>query len=128
MRLVQKKGPFSAGASFRAGGTSSNEFVHVGIQLPQCQPLSTNIYNICGNKEHKKYDTSIESVSYSTVYKQSVSPDVKITLGTSVMNFYINEMGILEFDGSVGTAVTVTFLKDMPAETVVDLVYKVQGE
>lgn len=125
MRLVQKKGPFSAGASFRAGGTSSNEFVHVGIQLPRCQPLSTNMYN---NYNNKNYSTSTESVSYSTVYKQSISPDVKITLGTSVMNFYINETGILEFDGSVGTAVTVTFLKDMPAETVVDLVYKVQGE
>lgn len=124
MRLVQKKGPFSAGASFMTGGTSSNEFVHVGIQLPQCQPLSTNIYNT----NPKSYDTSTKSTSYSTVYKQSVSPDVKITLGTSVMNFYINETGILEFDGSVGTAVTVTFLKDMPAETVVDLVYKVQGE
>lgn len=123
MRLVQKKGPFSAGASFRAGGTSSNEFVHIGIQLPQCQPLSQNMYNV-----YNKYDTSTSFVSYSTVYKQSVSPDVKITLGTSVMNFYINETGILEFDGSVGTAVTVTFLKDMPAETVVDLVYKVQGE
>lgn len=107
-----------------AGGTSSNEFVHVGIQLPQCQPLSTNIYNT----NPKSYDTSTKSISYSTVYKQPVSPDVKITLGTSVMNFYINETGILEFDGSVGTAVTVTFLKDMPAETVVDLVYKVQGE
>lgn len=122
MRLVQKKGPFSAGASFTAGGTSANEFVHIGIQLPQCQPLSTNY----GNK--RMYDSVDKSNTYETVYKQAVSPDVRITVNNSISNFYINETGILEFDGQVGTAVTVKFLKDMPAETVIDLVYKVQGE
>jgi hypothetical protein len=40
MRLIQKKGPFSKGSSFKVGGASLNEFVHVGIQIPKTQPMS----------------------------------------------------------------------------------------
>lgn len=124
MRLVQKKGPFSEGASFRAGGASANEFIHIGIQLPKAQPISENLYNT------HRFDNGQElnRTEFKTVEAKSLSPDVQLTTVNGTSTFYMNELGILEFDGEVGTAVTIKFLKDLPAETIIDLVYKQQGE
>lgn len=103
MRLVEKKGPFSAGCSFRVGGASANQFVHVGIQIPNKQPIS--------------YAAS-----------DDIMPDVQLTTSNGISDFYVNEHGILEFDCNVGTAVTVRILKNLPPETILDFVYKEQGE
>lgn len=124
MRLVQKKGPFSKGSSFQAGGTNANEFVHIGIHLPKTQPISENLYNT--NRFDNGHNSS--RVEFKTLETTSLSPDIQLTTVSGASTFYINELGILEFDGTVGTAVTVKFLKDLPAETVIDLVYKQQGE
>nr|DAO69227.1 MAG TPA: hypothetical protein [Caudoviricetes sp.] len=101
MKLIQQKGPFSAGCSFKVGG-SANEYVHIGIQIPKKSPIA--------------------------IIKTELPPDVKITTNTGISTFCVPDTGILEFDSNVGTSVTVNILKDLPQETIIDLVCKALGE
>lgn len=102
MRLEQKKGPFSAGSRFRVGAVDAREYVHIGIQIPYRQPIA--------------------------YYKESsVDADIKIATNEGESEYKINECGILEFDGAIGNSVTITFLKNLPTETIVDIVYRPEG-
>lgn len=103
MKLEQKKGPFSAGSSFRVGATDARQYVHIGIQITKRQPI--------------RYIT--DSV---------VPADIRITTNEGESEYRINDTGILEFDGNVGNTVTVTFLRDLPMETIIDIVYRPEGE
>ena len=103
MRLEQKKGPFSKGSSFQVGKVLTNEYVHIGIQIPKVQPIEF-------------------------INNESVTPDIKIQSNNREESFRINKKGILEFDGKLGNSLTITFLKDFPMETVIDLVYDIEGE
>lgn len=102
MKLVQKKGPFSAGSAFKVGGGSANEYVHIGIQIPKRAPVESE--------------------------KKELSPDIKITTNSGISTFCISKRDILEFDTNVGTVVTINILRDLPQETIIDLVYKTLGE
>lgn len=157
MKIVQKKGPFSKGASFRVGGSSINEYVHIGISVPWRQPLSptwidrladTNISDkatadIRSRVEEyaatekypteglNKYETDYPSDMIQDRYKYeslldhspSADADLEILTNNNASRFYINRTGILEFDVDVGTMAQITFLRDMPVETVIDLMY-----
>lgn len=119
MRLVEKKGPFSKNSSFRVGSGSLNTYVHVGIQKPKSQPLSANWRDVIP----KYHGTVQDTYPREDVYTEAIQPDVQVQTNNDVSNYYINRAGILEFDVAMGTTVRVTFLKDMPPETIVDLVY-----
>lgn len=103
MILEQKKGPFSKNSSFRVGGSDARAYMHLGIHMPKCEPI-TNI------KEN------------------AADPDIQIETANGVHNYKINATGILEFDANVGNSVKITFLKDLPAECIIDLIYKPEGE
>lgn len=102
MILEQKKGPFSEGASFRVGAVDGRGYVHIGIQIPKSQPIE---------------------------YINSVVPtDVLIETENGAKEYKINKTGILEFDANVGNSVKITILRDLPAESIIDLVYRPEGE
>jgi hypothetical protein len=134
MRLIQKKGPFSKGSSFKVGGASLNEFVHVGIQIPKTQPMSPVMDDTIPFVGRFKYDMKSPNYSDDQIqdqYDQSkclisdaIEPDVSIMTTTGTSDLYVNKAGVIEFDTNVGATVTIKFLKDLPAETIVDLVYK----
>lgn len=130
MRLVQKKGPFKRNSSFKVD-VSPQEYVHIGIQNPKSQPISANIHDkmpftvtgIDGTVSNRReYDLS------KTIVQSHIDPDITVQQGSHGSgSYFINRAGILEFDTELGTSVTVTFLKDMPAETIIDLVYDDSG-
>ena len=102
MILEQKKGPFSEGASFRVGAVDGRGYVHIGVQIPKSQPIE---------------------------YINSVVPtDVLIETENSAKEYKVNKTGILEFDANVGNSVKITILRDLPAESIIDLVYRPEGE
>lgn len=125
MILEQKKGPFSANSSFRVGGTDGRGYVHIGIQIPKSQPIAGLGY--CdsikdGHTHSPSLDEPIE------ILRGAATPDVTIETSEGAKQYKINATGILEFDANVGNSVKVTFLRDLPAECIVDLVYKPEGE
>lgn len=92
-----KKGPFSAGASFEVGGSDARNYVHIGIQIPKSQPID--------------------------YIPTTTRGDVRVETLYTKQDYKINKCGILEFDAAVGNSVKVTFLRDLPSETIIDLVY-----
>lgn len=152
MKLEEKKGPFSSGSSFRVNA-GSGAYVHIGIQVPEAQPISANykdyipyINNYVVVNKNSGGDV-LAAISDSTtssgtanisdaiqdvyenkaVYTNILEPDVLIKLGeNSSSNYYINRSGILEFDckTDIGNSITIQFLKAMPPETIVDIIYK----
>lgn len=99
MEVKQFKGPFYTGGTITSEARYDYEIVHMGIQIPRRQPIS----------------------SYT---KYAYPPDLEI----NGMGFAVNENGILEFDGMAEVEFTVKFLKNLPPETLIDIVYKAVEE
>lgn len=75
-------------------------YVHIGIQIPFCQPIT--------------YITSGET-----------SPDLVIgrSDNTERIEYRVNETGILEFDDLAENSWRIQFLKNIPMEGIIDIVY-----
>lgn len=121
MELEQKKGPFSAGSSFRVGGTDGRGYVHIGVQIPKSQPIAGLGYcnSIKNGHIHSSYLGEPIDIS-----KGASIPDIRIETSSGIKDYKINATGILEFDAEVGNSVKITILRDLPAESIIDLVYK----
>lgn len=125
MILEQKKGPFSQGSSFRFGGTDGRGYVHVGIQIPKSQPVSGLGY--CSTIKHEHIHSSSLGKPIE-IYHGVFPTDILIETSEGIKEYKINSTGILEFDANVGNSIKITFLRDLPAETIIDCVYRPEGE
>jgi hypothetical protein len=117
MKVEQIKGPFSANATKTFGATDNRTYKHLGIQIPKRQPIAYNSYRALS-----------EGKASSPVPKHSETLsgllDVDIETTNSAYSYKINEKNCLEFDGNLGNEVKITFLRDMPPETIIDLIYE----
>lgn len=95
MELIQYKGPFKSGDEITAEARYDYTMVHIGIQIPQRQPIAT------WKSQEYPPDLTINGKSYA-----------------------VNENGILEFDGTSEISFTVKFNKELPPETILDVIYK----
>lgn len=101
MQVVQYKGPFSAGEVITIPAQYDYEYVHIGIQLPHRQPIA--------------YITD-----------SAVTPDLEFgSDANNMMPYHVNECNILEFDEISQLSWRIRFLKDIPMEGIIDIVYKV---
>lgn len=109
MRLRQYRGPFAKGDSVSTIGTYDGEWVHIGIQVPKRQPIANSNRHVNDDDDDKAF-----------VRSGAATPDIEI----NDQRFYVNEFGIIEFTGIAGASYTITFLKDMPVGTIIDLLFK----
>ncbi len=117
MILEQIKGPFTRGQTHSFGGTDGRTYVRVGIQIPDRQPI--------GYSEKRAY---LEKMKTVPSVNGNPVVDATITLNGAEHSFSVNECGILELDGSFGNMVTVTFERNLPEGSIVDALYKEEGE
>lgn len=96
MQLLQLTGPFSAGQSISIPAQSTYDYIHIGIQVRERQPI--------------RYWT------------KSLQADLTI----NGKPFVVNETGILEFDGLAELAWIIEFNKDLPMTTIIDIAYRRQ--
>lgn len=96
MKLLQLTGPFSAGQSISIPAQSTYEYIHIGIQIPERQPIQ--------------------------YWKKSLQPDVTI----NGVSYRVNDNGILEFDGLAELAWVIKFEKDLPMTAIIDILYRTQ--
>lgn len=117
MILEQMKGPFSAGQNKTFGGTDGRTYVKIGIQVPHRQPI--------GYSEKRAY---LEKKSGVPSIEGDPIIDVVITTNEITSNHSINEPGIFEVEGNFGNMVTIGFPRSLPQGSIVDLLYKEEGE
>lgn len=96
MELLQLTGPFSAGQSMTIPAQTGYEYIHIGIQIPERQPIQ--------------------------YWFNPLQPDITI----NGISYRINENGILEFDGLAELSYIIRFEKDLPMTAIVDILYRVQ--
>ena len=125
MILEQKKGPFSKGSSFRVGGTDGRGYVHIGIQIPKSQPIAGLAHCDSIKDGHIHNPNAGNPI---TLIDGVVPADVSIETSEGAKEYKINAAGLLEFDANVGNSVKIIFLRDLPAECIVDIVYRPEGE
>lgn len=119
MFLQQIKGPFVVKSSYNFNAGSGNSYVHIGIQIPKRQPIAYSEYRWIRDENNKN---DLVLFPYKPDY------DITITTNESECSYKINETGVLEFDGNFGSKLKITFEKNMPPETTVDVMYKTAEE
>lgn len=102
MKLLQFHGPFTTGTPITVPANYDYEYVHIGIQIPDRQPIAADC--LIGNNS---------------------TPDVEIgSTANDRMQYKINESNILEFDGLAQVSWYIRFLKNVPKETIIDIAYQ----
>lgn len=98
MKLLQYKGPFTAGETIEIPSKSGFRYVQIGIQVPKRQPIQYEV------------DKQAEA-------------DIRIN-GTV---FKVNEKCVLEFDELSERTLTIRAEQALPWETIIDIGYDVTG-
>lgn len=99
MKIVQYNGPFKAGDTITIPAEYDCSYIHIGIQIPKRQPIAYT-------KE------------------TAATPDLEIgEMDGGSVSYRVNETGILEFDDLAQNSWRIRFLKDVPKETIIDIMY-----
>lgn len=99
MKLIQYTGPFSAGQTITIPAQIDYSYVHIGIQIPKRQPIR--------------------------LITETALP---IDLTFNDVGYRINDSGILEFDKTTETAINIKIERDLPWESIIDIVYNVASQ
>lgn len=112
-------GPFTAGqviASLK--GSFNQRYSHIAIQ---CQEIQSTIMKTNNPPKYslRQEDNTLErtTTDLPPIAKEN-DPIIKV----NDEEYSLNEKGILEFDGLASLGVTITALRDLPPETVVDVI------
>lgn len=94
MKVKQLTGPFYAGQVITIPAQTDYTYVHIGIQIPKKQPIE--------------------------YIKEAIKPDLTI----NGISYWVNAHHILEFDGLSELAWNIEFHKNLPMETIIDIIYR----
>lgn len=100
LKIIQYRGPFTRGDFIEIRAEYDTQYVHIGIQIPYRQPIA--------------------------YLPENTGPDADLEMGeydSGRIAYRVNERGILEFDEIVQNSWMIRFLKDMPVETIIDIMY-----
>lgn len=99
MKLVQYIGPFQSGEQLTIPTQTGYSYVQIGIQIPFRQPVSL-------------------------ITDGPLSIDMEI----NGVGYRINDSCILEFDELNEISIDITFMRDLPWETIIDVMYDAQSD
>lgn len=98
MKLIQYTGPFTAGQTISLPAQMDYSYVHIGIQIPKRQPIALIT------------DTALP-----------------IDLTINNVGYRVNDSCILEFDELAQSSITIEIERDLPWESIIDIMYDVSG-
>lgn len=113
MDLIQYKGPFLRSQVITVPADPDYKYVHIGIQVPKTQPIAIPVTEV---SENGKETTIIENEWRP--FRED--PIVQI----NGMDYQLNSNDILEFDGISEVTWRIVFKKNLPAESIIDIVRK----
>lgn len=97
MKTLQYVGPFKAGETLSVSLDSVYRILQIGIEHPNSIPIG----------EYQNNSTNIKTI-----------------IDIDGQQYYINDCDILEYNGLYQQNMTITFLEDLDAYTVIDLIFK----
>lgn len=99
MKLVQYIGPFQSGEQLTIPTQTGYSYVQIGIQIPFRQPVSL-----------------------------ITDGPLPIDMEINGVGYRINDSCILEFDELNEISINITFMRDLPWETIIDVMYDAQSD
>lgn len=99
MKVIQYKGPFTAGQDITIPAQQNCKYLQIGLQVPKRQPIAY------APQRPLESDFTINGVSYR-----------------------INDKCILEFDDLNELSVDIHVDRDLPWESIIDIGYEISGD
>lgn len=112
-KMVEYCGPFTVGQTFTLSPEVNTEYIHIGIQIPYRE-----MYGIKEAKQDEKSVTPTTFVQDSWRKINPQSPEVSINSKA----IKINPSGILEHDEVGYTDLNIKILKNLPKESIIDVI------
>lgn len=130
IKVMQYIGPFSEGETIEIRSVVGYSYVHIGLQIPCRQPIARQIGKNAKTKEETKkgttYLTALEDcreegwTSYEKLDGKGIpSADLEI----NGVQYRVSSNDILEFTDITVSSWSITFLKDLPWGTIIDIMY-----
>lgn len=112
-KLIQYTGPFAANSTISVPAEYGTTYTHFGINYIKPKP---SFFPVRDKKKHDIY--------YSTGDYRSVNRGYDIQVNQQ--NYVLNQNGVLEFDALEAISWEIKFLKDFPAETIIDIIIETE--
>ncbi len=128
MKLYQYRGPFKAKDTITIHSRLGYEYVHIGIQIPDKQPMIRQPWvrpegNTLQHKDIMEQNHLNEIEDYKKEGWESIQ-SVPVDLDINGTEYRLSSSDVLEFDDISVSSWDITILRDLPWGTIIDIVYE----
>lgn len=128
MKLYQYRGPFKAQDTITIHSRLGYEYVHIGIQIPDKQPMIRQPWvrpedNTLPHKDIMEQNHINEIEDYRKEGWESIQ-SVPVDLEINGTEYRLSSSEVLEFDDISVSSWDITILRDLPWGTIIDIIYE----
>lgn len=131
MKLYQYRGPFKANDTITIKSRLGYEYVHIGIQIPDKQPIARQkwvrpdgISEDTSHKEAMEQNPLNEIEDFKAEGWESFQSASQTDIEINGTKYRLSASDILEFDDISVSSWDITMLRDLPWGTIIDIIYE----
>lgn len=128
MKLYQYRGPFKAQDTITIHSRLGYEYVHIGIQIPDKQPMTRQPWvrpegSTLPHKDIMEQNHINEIEDYKKEGWESIQ-SIPVDLDINGTEYRLSSNNALEFDDISVSSWDITILRDLPWGTIIDIIYE----
>lgn len=121
MKMLQYTGPFTTSDTIKISSVVGYEYVHIGVQIPQRQPIARQA-------EKTSLRPDINTVRNAITDRREegwsgYDNDTRVDLSINGVSYRVSDGDILEFDEINVSSWEIAFKDDLPWGTIIDIMY-----
>lgn len=121
MKMLQYTGPFTTSDTIKISSAVGYEYVHIGVQIPQRQPIARQA-------EKTSLRPDINTVRNAITDRREedwsgYDNDTRVDLSINGVSYRVSDGDILEFDEINVSSWEIAFKDDLPWGTIIDIMY-----
>lgn len=121
MKMLQYTGPFTTSDTIKISSAVGYEYVHIGVQIPQRQPIARQ-----AKKTSLRPDINTVRNAVADRREEDWSGydnDTRVDLSINGVAYRVSDGDILEFDEIDVSSWEIAFKDDLPWGTIIDIMY-----
>ncbi len=130
MKLYQYRGPFKEKDTITIQSRLGYEYVHIGIQIPDKQPIARQPWARSQGTDGLTHKEAMEKNHINEIEDmraegwESFQSASKVDIDINGTEYRLSASDILEFDDINISSWEITVLRDLPWGTIIDIVYE----
>ncbi len=130
MKLYQYRGPFKEKDVIAIRSHLGYEYVHIGIQIPNKQPIARQPWTLSGGTGGLTHKEAMEKNHINGIEDtqgegwESFQSASRVDININGTEYRLSASDILEFDDINVSSWEITILRDLPWGTIIDIVYE----